>query len=147
MNAERLLNGLQTLNDNVLDIIYSYLGPEVLWRTNKENYAKHHHIVRTLILNNYYNYDSYVRDMIRNDYSFVFRHILLERFDDFHKWKKYYFNNTMYPSYLIFLRDFAIDNNSSKCLKAIEEQCEKKGFEPNWYKRRNSIRLAREWRS
>jgi len=145
MNTEQLLHGLSTLNDDVLELIHSHLGPEVLWCSNKENYVKHHHIVRSLIPNT--DYDSYVRDMVRNDYSFVFGHILLERFDDFHKWKKYYFNSNMYPSYLIFLRSFAIDNNSLKCLKVIEQHCEKKGFESNWYKRRNSIRLAREWRN
>ena len=145
MNQDQVFNGLSLLNDDVLGIIHSYLSPEVLWSSNKDNYVKHHHVVRSMIPATCY--DSYVRDMVRNDYSFVFHHILLERFDDFHKWKKFYFNRNMYPSYLIFLRSYAIENHSSKCLRVIEEQCEKKGFESNWYKRRNSICLAREWRN
>ena len=145
MKEKEVLEGLDTLNDDVLEIIYSHLGPEVLWSASRENYVKYHHIVRSLIPSS--NYDSYVRDMVRNDLSFVFHHILLERFDDFHKWKKFYFNNNMYPSYLIFLRNFAIDHKSHKCLHVLDQQCEKKGFEANWYKRRNSIKLAREWRN
>lgn len=133
------------LNEDVLGIIYSHLKSDVLWCLDKNNYFEHHHIVRKLIPNQ--DYDAYIRDMIRNDCSFVFHQILEERFDDFHKWKKYYFNQNMFPSYLIFLRSFAFDNSSYKCLKVLEQQCEKKGFEPNWYKRRNSIRLAREWRN
>lgn len=145
MKQEQLLNGLSILNDDVLSLIYEQLTPEVLWPLNKANYVKHHSVVKTLIPKEHY--DSYVRDMVRQDCSFVFSHILSERFDDFHKWKKYYFNNNMFPSYLIFLRTFAFDNNATKCLEVIDAICEKKGFESNWYKRRNSIRLAREWRN
>lgn len=141
--VSNLLINLEVLNDDVLSIIKSFLAPEVKWCLTKKWYIKEHKIVKSLIPEN--RYDAYVRDMIRHDYAFVFEQILEEKFDIFHKWKRFKFQDNVYPSYLIYLRDFAFACNSRKCHQLIDNFAIKKGFGSNWYKYRNSIKLATRW--
>ncbi len=53
------------LPDEIIYIIYCKIKPSQLIFLNKENYYKYNHLVDTLIIKG--RYDSYIRDIIRND--------------------------------------------------------------------------------
>lgn len=125
------------LNDDVISVIKDFLPAEKrVWLT-KEDYIKYHPIIKTLIPDDYY--DTYIHEMIKHDYSFVFTQILAEQFDKFHNWKQFEKNGNIYHSYLIYLRDFCLKKNAIKCANVIDNIASKKGFSSNWFKRRGII--------
>lgn len=125
------------LNDDIMTIIYKYLSPEIKVWLNRKNYIKNHKCVKSLIDTKLY--DSYVRDMVRNDYSFVLEQLIKENFRKWHNWKKYNYNGDIYKTYLVFIRNYANDNNSYKCLRLIDEYAENNGFSKNWFKQNRII--------
>ena len=134
---DKFINMFDNLNDDVLSIIFEQIPDEKKIWLNKSNYLKHHNLVKNMIEKEFY--EDYVLDIIKQDYSFVFTQIINERFENFHKWKNYYFNEVKYHSYLIFLREFAKKNNSPKCVEVIDNKAIEKGFSPNWFKYRGFI--------
>ena len=134
---EKFINMFDRLNDDVLGLIFEQIPDENKIWLNKSCYLKHHKLVRNMIDSEFY--EAYVLDMVKQDYAFVFTQIINERFDYFHKWKNYYFNDVKYHSFLIFLREFGIKNNSPKCVQIIDNMAYEKGFSPNWFKYRGII--------
>ena len=63
----RFYNLYDVLNDDVIDIIYQKLSPNVLVWTNKKNYLKYHYIVKKMIPCEFY--DDYIRDIIKTNSS------------------------------------------------------------------------------
>lgn len=138
---DRFANMYDKLNDDVLELIKSYLPPETLVWLNKSNYLKYHRVVKNMIPND--RFDDYIRDIVKTDSSFVFEQILKENFTRFHKWKGY-FQPYQTPcirhhSYLTYLRYYALSNNSQKCVSIIDKYAEINGFSSNWYKYRGII--------
>ena len=82
-------------------------------------------------------YESYVRDIIRNDYNFIFENIFHRRYNDWmYRRYDYKYNNKIYSNYIDFLLFYANKNNSRKCYNLINLQlrlCEvkKKGCKNN----------------
>lgn len=147
MRDEQLCDLLATLNDDVLGIIWSKLPPEFTMWKDRSIYIENHALVKNLIP--VHLYDSYLRDILRNDCAFVLEQILKEQFDKFHKWKKYVYRQVCYPTYLVYLRTYARDcvqesGRSSSCLEVIDRIAQEKGFSPNWYKHRNVI-VRSQW--
>lgn len=138
---DRFVDMFDKLNDDVIGMIYDKLPVETTVWLTKENYCKNHKIVRKMIEPEFY--ESYILDIVKQDYAFVFSEIIKERFDNFHKWKGYYFNETRHHSFLTFLRHFATTNNSPKCVEVIDIRAIEKGFSPNWYKYRGIILRSR----
>ena len=134
---ERFINMFDILNDDVLSIIFQQIPNENKVWLNKHYYLKYHKLVKNMIDSEFY--ESYILDIVKQDYSFVFTQIINEKFDYFHKWKNYYFNGEKYHSFLIFLREFSRKNNSPKCVQVIDNKAIEKGFSPNWFKYRGII--------
>ena len=60
----------KSLPDDLIDHLLLFLKPSLKMTLNKEYYKKYHYLVKQLIPIKYY--ESYLRDMVRNDSSFVF---------------------------------------------------------------------------
>lgn len=137
MFIQRKTDLFSILNDDVLGVIKSYIPTEKLVWLTKNDYIKHHTVIKRLILPN--QYDDYLRDIVKHDCAFVFERILCEQFDKFHAWKHFDYNYVRYNSYLSYLREYANKNGSIKCVKIIDEIAHEKGFSKKWYKYRGII--------
>jgi hypothetical protein len=96
---------IDLLPDEILDIIFQKLQPSEKIFLNKKNYYKYHYIVKNKIQPTLY--ESYLRDIIRFDYVFLFKEIIKEKFQYwiiYNKSIKYQnFIFTTYFSYINFL--------------------------------------------
>jgi hypothetical protein len=96
---------IDLLPNEILDIIFQKLQPSEKIFLNKKNYYKYHYIVKNKIQPTLY--ESYLRDIIRFDYVFLFKEIIKEKFQYwiiYNKSIKYQnFIFTTYFSYINFL--------------------------------------------
>tara|TARA_B100001142_G_scaffold326875_1_gene383292 strand:- start:499 stop:987 length:489 start_codon:yes stop_codon:yes gene_type:complete len=130
--------------------ILPYLHAETLVWLNKENYVKYHYVISKLI--SYKRnarfpnsiYDSYIRSLIGNDYSFVFCQVLKDNIVKWTKIREYHYRNKKYSTYLHFLWDLAIDKNSDRCRNLINSEA-KSIIGEKWYK--NTKTTKSKWRN
>jgi hypothetical protein len=107
------------LPDDVLDIIFDYINPKCKIFLNKEYYNKYHYLVKSMVKKE--DYLNYVKDIIKNNYTFVFKKILEEEFFNFKK-EKIIVKNKRYKSLLHYFHNFCILTKSIDCRKLIEEK-------------------------
>ena len=69
-----MLNSNIYLPDDILQIIWNYINPKYKIFLNKYLYNKYHYLISNLVNNK-----SYIRDIIRLDYSFVFENFAVFR--------------------------------------------------------------------
>ncbi len=134
---------VDSLPEVLIDIIHSYIPKVVTIFLTKENYLKDHHLIRQKIDKR--KIEQYIRCMVRQDNDFVFKQLLVENYQRWSNMKKYYYKESIYSNYINFLDSYAIDNDSSKCRKIIQELFEELGLSKNQHKK-NTIRYIR-WRS
>jgi hypothetical protein len=91
--------------------IYDFIPRSVSLWLNRENYYKNHELVKRMIT---IDYETYVRNVIKNDYSILFELILRENLNSWFVERKYYFKKSTYSSYLSFLFDYSVENESTK---------------------------------
>lgn len=70
---------IDLLPNEILDIIFEKLVPSEKIFLNKKNYYKYHYIIKNKIQPRLY--ESYLRDIIRFNYVFVFKEIIKENFN------------------------------------------------------------------
>ena len=112
-----ILAGLDTIPDDILiNNIKPILKPETLVWLDKTNYIKYHSCIEKQIkhrpTSNYPSgvYESYVRDIVRMDYSFVFEQILNDNIQKWIRIRNYRFKDKIYNTYLNFVFDFLLIN-------------------------------------
>ena len=126
--------------------IYSYISNDIMMCSSKHFYLKYHSsVVKKILKNKRIEYDTYIRNIVRNDYYFIFENVVKENFN---KWtnnytnnnpnknnifKKYIYKTNIYKNYTDFLLDFCTENESTKCrnliairLKSKEEKIRKR---------------------
>ena len=139
--GRHLLDLLDTIPEDVrLVYILPCLSPQTLVWLNKANYILYHNFVRSQISSNRTErfplgrYETYVRHMIRIDASFVLNQLLIERELSWKRRMNYYYNGKKFDTYFHFISHYSIDQNSSRCRKAIQiAAC--KALGKKWYKR------------
>ena len=135
-----LFDIIQYLPDEIINIIFCKLNPSQLIFLNKEYYNKLSHLVDTLISKG--RYDSYIRDIIRNDYDFIFKNVLSRKFNNWIIIKNYRYNKIIYPDFLHYLLSYSENNNSHKCKFLINLQLQLSGLKKDWRKN-NRIKYNR----
>ena len=113
-----LFNLIIYLPDDIIKIIWEKTAAKYKIFINKENYIR----FNSLIDENIYNYDSYTRDIIRNDYAYVFYYMIQRYFDGWLHLCNYRYDGVMYTNYIHFLLFYSDQNNSSKCKNLINLQ-------------------------
>jgi hypothetical protein len=142
-NKKDFFINVDKLPDELIDIIYSFIPKVVTTFLTKENYIRDHHLIRNFI--NKKNIEQYVRCMIRQDNDFVFNQLIFENYQRWLNMKKYYYKETIYADYIHFLVSYAIDNDSIKCRKIIQDLFEELGLSKNQHKK-NRFKYIR-WRT
>ena len=93
--------------------IYLYIDNESKYLLNKTNYEKHY----IAIINNLRKteYNSYIRFIIRNDYSYLFDNLLKHKYNEFHIKNKINYKNITYKYLYEFVKYYIQINNSGRC--------------------------------
>jgi hypothetical protein len=125
-----LFQWIQHLPDEIINIIWSKLNPCHIIFLNKENYKKFNYLIDGMVCN----YESYIRDIIRNDYIFSFNYILNRQFKYWLHKRNYRYNDVIFPDYIHFLLNYSISNKASKCNKLINLQLNLSGLKKEWRK-------------
>jgi len=71
------------------------------------------------------NFEIYLREIIRRDYSFIFQNIINEKLDRWFKKSNYKFYGIIYQNYLFYLLDYSIKYKSPKCELLIKNGLDK----------------------
>ena len=107
---------ISDLPNEVCSIIFSFVRDEEKVFLNKEYYEKYHYLISNKISSNY---DNYIRDIIRNDSSFVLNQLLLENYERWLQKKKRIHKNIIYNNYSDYLLGLCMENESTKCRELI----------------------------
>ena len=110
-----MFNLIQYLPNDILLIIWQKISPYNKIFINKENYIIYNYLIDNAVKR----YESYIRDIIRNDCSYIFNFILKRQFNSFNQIKNYRYYNTNYSNYIYFILYYCQINNSHKCLNLL----------------------------
>lgn len=101
------------LPDDILYDIYLLIHNESKYLLNKTNYEKHYvNIINSL---RKAKYNSYIRFIIRNDYSYLFDNLLKHKYNEFHIKNKISYKNITYKYLYEFVKYYIQTNNSCRC--------------------------------
>ena len=110
---------MRMLPECVIQIIYSFLPPEYLTSTNRNNYLSSINIKRQCIKP--YGFHSYVRDIIRRDSDFVFYSILDQYKTEWERDKRFRYKGTRYNNYIMYLKNYSEEIKSYRCNMILKE--------------------------
>lgn len=129
---------LNHIDIHVLSHIYTYVPCRIRVWLNKTNYISNHTSVTTMIKSKHL-YDSYLRNILRNDMSFVFDTILQQEYNRLWDIKKYTYKKRTYRTYSEFMDKFIFENNSHRCRDVLFNNVYRKKYR----KMRNNISWRR----
>jgi hypothetical protein len=129
--CQSILNNIQKLPDEIISIIKEYIPHFHLVFVNKQNYKLYHPLIKKYI----YNYENYIRDIVREDHSFVFEQILNENYKRWMTIKKYTYKNIIYNNYIYFIISYCIDNQSNNCRIVLVNFLREHGLCQNQHKK------------
>tara|TARA_B100001093_G_C26782075_1_gene995070 strand:- start:470 stop:877 length:408 start_codon:yes stop_codon:yes gene_type:complete len=109
------MNIIDNLPDDILEIIFRYIKPKYKFSLNKYYYQTYNIFLSCLI----FNYDSYIRDIIRNKCYFVFQYLIDRDFTNWLSNYNYTYRDKTYKDFLSFIIDFARNNKAYKCIEII----------------------------
>ena len=132
---------LETVPEDLIQIIWEFLEPEIKVWINKEYYEKYHSVIQIMIPR----FDSFTRSMVRRDNDFTMQQIIQENLWRWIRIKKYFYEGRIYPNYMLFLLNYCVDNDAIKCKNILYRELEKYGLSKNLHKK-NRIRNIR-WRT
>jgi hypothetical protein len=107
-----LLRKISLLPEELVRVIYDFIPNQVLLWTCREKYYQHHSLVKGLLT---LNYDTYIRNVLRNDFHVLFEAIMREDFENWVNNTKYKYGMFVYTNQYTFLLDFSRENSSTKC--------------------------------
>lgn len=130
----------------LLDIIWSHVPSSAKFVCNRGLYAEHHKgFIASLHTSRYH---SYVRDMVRNDYAFVVKQLLIDERRRWDSIRLYNFGGFVYDTYDTFLRSLCHVYMSGRTLALLDAPVAldtSKGRQTKAYKKRRSLKVKREW--
>lgn len=141
-NEQIILKNVFLLPDVLIEIIKNYLTLRSTVFLNKKNYLMNHYLLRPFIFKN--NIENYIRYILRRDYDFVFKQILLENYKKWLEIKHYMYKNIIYKNYIYFIKDYCIENESNNCRNLINFFLKEHGLCQNQHK--NNIIKNKRWK-
>jgi phosphoribosyl-ATP pyrophosphohydrolase len=131
VTSEHILQHIFLLPDDVIRVIQEYIPARIIQFTNKISYVAYHLQLRNVI----YNYESYVREVVKRDYSFIFAQIIRENIEKWNNIKKYLYKNVIYASYIYFILNYCLEHNSQKCITVLSSFLKQHGLCQNQHKK------------
>ena len=108
---------LLDLPKHLLDFIWdNYVSIDVKIFVSKEYYIKYHYLIKYIYFKNISSYKRYIRNIVRNDYSFIFQQVVKENLTKWNKKKiRIQYKKVIYYSMYDYLNMLCIDYNSTRC--------------------------------
>ena len=103
--------------DELLKYIYLYLPDDSIYILTKLNYEKHSIIKINNLRKTKYN--SYIRFIIRNDYSYLFDYLLKHKYNDLYIKVDFNYKNVTYKYLYEFIKYYIQINNSGRCKQIL----------------------------
>ena len=122
---------LSYLPNDILNIIFEYISARHKIFLNKKYYIKFNYLIDQIIGSKY---ESYIRDIIRNDCAFVFSYILNKQFKKWLTIKNYHYKQCIYCNFIRFLIDYSRENHAFKCCQLLNVQLQLSGLKKDWCK-------------
>ena len=105
-------------NDILKNYIFKYIDNFYKIFLNKKNYIKYYYLIQNKI--NIKIFESYMRDIIRLDYSFVFNEIIKENLNFWMVYNKSIrYQHLIFPNYYEYINYLINKNNSGKIKNLI----------------------------
>jgi hypothetical protein len=123
---------MEKIPNEIKKYIFLYLDYNVLMLLNKDYYKKYHKLLlkcSNLIKNK--NEKSFIRYIIKNDYSFVFEENLIENFNKWIVKKKICYRYLIYDNFIYFLLNFCIQEKAPKCKNILVQTMKLNGMYKN----------------
>lgn len=108
---------IYNLPNELLDIIFYYLSNIKKAPLNKFYYNKYNNLLQKNFTVERYN--SFIRDIIRNDYNFIFEHIVCKNINNWITENNFYYKNVIYKNYISFYINYCNTYSSNKCKNLI----------------------------
>ena len=105
------------LPEDIQKYIQQFLPLKTLVWLDKKTYVKNNYIITKSIKR----YDSYIRDIIRNDNHFVFLQVMREKFNLWNVNKKYFYKKIIYKNFIYFLINLCNHSESTNCKNIITQ--------------------------
>ena len=119
---------------HIVEQIWYWLDAKSKILVSKEFYFKYHHML--LSDNIITQKDNYIRNMIRNDYSFVFNLLINENIDMWLKNKQFLYKNINYSNYLQYLLDITTLYNAFGCRNLLLKELRLRDYDKNLSKKK-----------
>jgi hypothetical protein len=127
----------------LIRIIKKYIPIPILVYLNKYYYIKYHYSIKRYIIKD--QFENYVRNIIKRDYSLVFSQIFKENVKKWILLKKYNYKNNIYSNYIYFLLDLCLENESTNCQNIIKKYLKESGLSKNQHKKNTIINIRGQW--
>ena len=119
MFTDNTLSNIALLPDELIIMIWKMVETKYKVFVSKKYYLLYH----PLIVIPKYRYNSYLRNIIRNDCYFVVNQLLNENSNCWIKMNNIKYKNSVYASYLHYILALCIEYNASRSRSIIEEFC------------------------
>ena len=132
---------INLLPDDIIELIWNnYINPINKVFTNKNNYKQYHSIIFSYL----YNYENYIRDVIRLDNIFVFKNILNEQINNWIVKKKIIkYQNLIFSNYINYINFLINKYNSGKIKYELLNNLKQLNSEKSW--QQNYIQYKQKW--
>lgn len=120
---------LDNLPHEIIDIIFHHLKPANLIFLNKYYYEKYNFLIEKIFFKGeIQRYHSYIRDIIRHDYVYVFNHILGQKLNYWTQLLNFTYKNVVYANYINYLLYITTNYKSIKCYQLLKYKLSLTGF-------------------
>ena len=105
---------MERVPEDVLPIIFSYITPEYKYNLNKQLFSE---LYESLNINKLYGNHSYIRNIIRNDLSFIFLNICKLKWDKWVSLKNWRYKKTKFANFTQYILYLINHYQADKCKK------------------------------
>lgn len=125
------LSKLNRLPEELITLIFKGIPKIQKIFLNKYYYTQFNYLIDQIIGTRY---DSYIRDMVRNNYAFTFQYVLERNFEKWLMVTNYHYKQSIYDNYICFLIEFSRNNNAYKCSNLLNDKLQLSRLKKEWYK-------------
>ena len=105
------MESFDILNKDVLNIIFEFIPTSIKFSLNKDFYKANKRNISIP--------DTFLRNIIRLDYSFIFEYHLVKKYKKWRKITRWIYKNMTFHNYVEYIRYLCIEYESSKCKKLL----------------------------
>jgi len=111
---------MKNFSNDILRHIYNFIPVEYLVMLDKNRYTLYHSLLlKNLSRERFY---GYLRNIMRTDSIFIFRHIIVDYREQWNNNKVYRYKNSTYPNYSNYLIHYSKEQGAIKCNELLKQE-------------------------